>query len=116
MSIDRLVLNLGGEGEEPDVINQQGPWVLRNSWLSVRTLNTFKELVDAGHVFLICSNLSIPFPDESVDTVITNNVPLDRLAYHGPGVQSSEIRRILKSGGTWINTDSVGQVTTWNKP
>jgi len=107
MGIDKITLNLGGEGEEPDVINQQGPWILRENWVAVRTLQTLPELVDAGHAFLICSNLSLPFPDESVDTVITNDVPIDQIAYHGPGVQSSEIRRILKSRGQWIKDGAI---------
>lgn len=41
-------------------------------------------------------------PDDSVDVVYTNSVPIDINSLLGPGVQSSEIRRILKPGGVWI--------------
>ena len=97
-----FAINLGGEGEIPGVINQQGPWVLSPNWFCSRDGRTFPELVADGHVFLICPNIPLPFPDDCVDRVYTNSVPLDRPTPTGPGVQSSEIRRILKSGGEWI--------------
>ena len=37
-----------------------------------------------------------------MDVVYTNDVPIDVTSWRGPGVQSSEIRRILKLGGIWI--------------
>lgn len=108
-----LKVNLGGEGEEPDVINQQGPWVILDPrWRSSRSGQTFADLVAAGHVFLICGNLTLPFPDDSVDVVITNGVPIDRNSLLGPGVQSPEIRRILKPGGIWVHDGAV----VWTKP
>jgi hypothetical protein len=111
--VAQLLLNLGGEGEIPAVINQQGPWVLAPGWRCSRDGRTFQELVNDGHVFLICSNLLLPLPDASVDVVYTNGVPVDRNSLLGPGVQSSEIKRILKSGGQWIA--DYGAVT-WTKP
>ncbi len=97
-----LSVNLGGEGEAPGVINQQGPWVLNPLWTSSRGGKTIQELVAVGHDFLICPNQELPFPDGTVDEVLTNNVPIDMPALYGLGVQSSEIYRILKSGGMWI--------------
>ena len=103
MPAQDLRVNLGGEGEVPGVINQQGPWVVLDpNWFSSRAGRPFAALVADGHVFLIAPNDALPFPDGSVDEVITNSVPLDTVTPLGPGVQSSEIRRILKPGGCWI--------------
>jgi hypothetical protein len=107
-----FAVNLGGEGEIPGVINQQGPWALLPNWFCSRDGRTFRELVNDGHVFLICPNIPLPFPDGSVDVVYTNWVPLDMNTQLGPGVQSSEIHRILKPGGQWIKD---GQLE-WTKP
>lgn len=100
-----LVVNLGGEGEVPDVLNQQPPWALGPNWISTTIGNsgkTLAELAAQGIPFVICPNDRLPFPDGSVDVVHTNNVPLNRRTHLGPGVQRSEIMRILKSGGTWL--------------
>jgi hypothetical protein len=112
-AVSMLTINLGGEGEIPGVINQQGPWaVTLASWRSSQSGETFAALVAKGDAYLICSNLALPFLDSSVDVVYTNGVPLDMNTTLGPGVQSSEIHRILKSGGQWIKN---GQVE-WVKP
>ncbi len=97
-----LRVNLGGEGEEPGVINQQGPWVLQVSWRSSALGKTLNELIAGGHAFLLASNTSLPFPDESIDHVITNSVSIDRHTHPGPWVQTSDRRRILKAGGRWV--------------
>jgi hypothetical protein len=107
-----LRINLGGEGEVVGAINQQEAWVLDPNWRSSRYGKSLLELVGEGHDFLICPNAALPFPDVTVDEVITNNVPIDTITHLGMGVQSSEIRRILKSGGTWIRD---GQ-TVYRKP
>src|SRR4051812_29661152 len=91
-------VNLGGEGETPGVLNQQGPWVLLPGWASSQTSQTLDQLAAFGHEFPICDNLTIPLPDGCADEVFTNSVPVDINPLLGPGVQSSEIRRILKSG------------------
>ncbi len=96
-------VNLGGEGEIPGVINQQEPAVLKPSWYSSVTGKSFQDLVNEGHQFVIAPNTQLPFADDSVDEVITNSVPIDQVTYRGPGVQTSEIKRILKPGGRWIN-------------
>ncbi len=95
-------VNLGGEGEAAGTLNQQGPWALQSGWASSRSGQTLEQLAAAGHEFLICDNLTIPLPDRCADEVLTNAVPVDTNTWLGPGVQSSEIRRILKSGGVWI--------------
>ena len=44
------------------------------------------------------------FPDSVADSIITNGVPVDQGAtWLGPSVSSIEIKRVLKSGGTWYN-------------
>src|SRR6187455_3186933 len=111
MTPTAVVLNLGGEGEILGVINQQGPWALDPSWRSSRDGKTLQELAK-DHVFLICLNDPLPFPDNTVDVVHTESVPIDRTTWLGPGVQSSEIKRILKPGGQWIDNGTVA----WTKP
>ena len=106
-----LAINLGGEGEIPDVINQQGPWALAPAWRSSRDGKTLQELAK-DHVFLIAPNDPLPFPDNTVDVVYTESVPINVTTWLGPGVQSSEIKRILKSGGQWIDNG----VVVWTKP
>lgn len=100
-------VNLGGEGEVPGVLNQQGPWVLNSAWRSSREGKTLQELRAKGHRFVIAANTHLPFAADSVDEVITNWVPIDRVTHLGPGVQSTEVWRILKSGGQWIRNGRV---------
>lgn len=107
-----FVVNLGGEGEVPGALNQQGPWVLTPGWRSSQGGRTMAELYADGHCFLICPNDAITLPDECVDQVVTNSVPIDVRTWMGPGVQSSEIRRILKSGGRWYHDGTL----RWTKP
>lgn len=102
-----IILNLGGEGEISGVINQQGPWAVGPSYKRSVDGKSFADVVAEGHVFLICPNDAIPFPDGTVDQVYTNGVPVDQLSTYGPGVQSSEIQRILKSGGEWVRDGAV---------
>ena len=52
-------VNLGGEEEEPGVLNQQGPWVLDPNWRSSRDGKTLQELEADGHQFLICTTLGV---------------------------------------------------------
>src|SRR5262245_20867114 len=106
-------INLGGEGEVPSVLNQQGRWVLQAGWRSSRTGETLAQLVSNGHQFLIADKLHLPIPSDSFDEVLTNSIPpVDRVTHLGPTVQTSEIYRILKSGGRWIDDGSV----RWIKP
>ena len=100
-------LNLGGEGEVPNVVNQQRPAALSSTWASCAAGDTLEQLALKGHDFLICENTSLPLGDDSVDLVITNSVPIDTVTLGQPGVQSSEIRRILASGGHWVHDGKV---------
>jgi hypothetical protein len=103
-------INLGGEGEEPGVVNQQGPWALGPNWRSARDGKTLAELRTDGHSFVIAGNLQLPFAADFFEEVLTNDVPIDFTTHLGPGVQSSEIERILKSGGVWIHDRAVRYV------
>src|SRR6266545_6453632 len=101
-------INLGGEGEVAGVLNQQGRWaILDLGWRSSLPSRPFRDLVRAGHDFLIADNVSLPLPDECCDEVITNSVPIDMTTHRGPGVQTSEVQRILKPGGRWIHDNAV---------
>jgi hypothetical protein len=103
-------VNLGGEGEIPGVINQQPPWALLPGWRSTTIGNrgkTIRELEVQGHQFVIAPNDALPFADESIDIIYTNSVPIDMTTHLGPGVQTSEIRRILKPGSIWIRNRRV---------
>ena len=103
------VVNLGGEGEIPGVLNQQplnSP--LATGGVSSRTGQTLKELQDEGHEFVFGDNKNLPFADSSFDEVITESVPIDIDTYLGPGVQSSEVMRILKSDGKWTKNPLSG--------
>src|SRR5262245_37284581 len=91
-------VNLGGEGEVPGVLNQQASWVFHPTWRTSATSQTIADLRAAGHTFLICPNTALDLPDECTDEVITNSLPPhDTVTFLGPTVQSSEVRRILKS-------------------
>ena len=96
------IVNLGGEGEEPDALNQQPPIALSVTWACSRTGETFEQLATRGFDFLICANTSVAINDESMDLVITNSVPIDGIHFGGPGIQTSEVHRILSSGGVWL--------------
>ncbi|XCN71144.1 MAG: RHS repeat-associated core domain-containing protein [Candidatus Electrothrix aestuarii] len=100
----KVRVNLGGEGEIPGVINQQGSWAANPSWKSSRGGKTVQQLQDEGHQFVISDNSQLPFKNGSVDEVITNSVPIDTPdTWLGPSIKSIEIRRILKDNGQWIN-------------
>jgi hypothetical protein len=101
-------INLGGEGEVPGVLNQQGRWVVQSGWRSSATSQSFEDLVQAGHQFLICDNVSLALPDDCADEVITNNTPPhNSITRLGPTVQTSEVSRILKAGGRWLHNGVV---------
>lgn len=107
-----FVVNLGGEGEVPGALNQQEHWAMKHGWFSSRDGEPLSKLVDEGYVFIICPNDAIALPDGCVDEVYTNGVPIDIRTPRGLGVQTSEIRRILKSGGNWYDNGSL----QWTKP
>jgi hypothetical protein len=96
-------VNLGGEGEESGVLNQQPRFATGPNWFASLTGHTLDQLVTAGHDVLISDNTAVALPDGCADEVITNGVPIDITTWLGPGVQSSEVRRILKAGGVWTD-------------
>jgi hypothetical protein len=101
-------VNLGGEGEVSGVLNQQDRWVVQGGWRSSRSNQSFPDLIRAGHQFMIADNMSLPLPDSCCDEVLTNNIPpVDSYTWLGPTIQSSEIRRILKTGGRWVHDGAV---------
>ena len=100
------IINLGGEGEEPDILNQQRPAVLVPDWRSSRDGLTLADLANK-HNFLICENDLLPIADQSIDLVYTNSVPIDRNSIGGPGILPQDVHRILASGGCWIHDGTV---------
>jgi hypothetical protein len=101
------VVNLGGEGEIPRVLNQQRAAVLSGNWASCHRGETLQQLGHAKHNFLICDNASLAIQDSSVRAVITNNVPLDKDVLGEAGISTREIERILIAGGRWIHNSRV---------
>jgi hypothetical protein len=100
-------INLGGEGEVPGVVNQQRPSALSATWGACLTGETLEQLAHQGHDFLICPNTHLPINDGSVDLVITNSVPVDVSVLGEPGVQTTEVVRILAPGGRWVHDGAV---------
>lgn len=108
----QLQLNLGGEGEEADCINQQPPWV-DLTWAIARNGLPLSTLTTAGVPVLFCENTNLCFPDSIIDKVYTNGVPVDLgTTWLGPSVSSGEIKRILKSRGSWYDNG----VPVYQKP
>jgi hypothetical protein len=107
----QIRLNLGGEGEEPDVINQQPERVPSPVHWSALGPH-LAALVAGGQPFLFCRNGELPFPDGTIDYIFSNNVPIDIHTWLGPGVQSSEVYRVLRSGGEW----QIDGIVVFTKP
>jgi hypothetical protein len=105
-------INLGGEGEALGVLNQQPRGVVSPTWFSSVTAKSFVQLIADGLDVLVCDNTALPCPADLFDEVITNGVPIDTVSVLGPGVQTTEVQRILKPGGTWVHDG----VVVWTKP
>lgn len=104
----RILVNLGGEGEVPGAINVQ-PHTLPDDvpLAGAGWGQTLRELAAQGHIVIKADNTRLPFADASVDEVVTNSVPIDRTTHLGPGIQTTEVLRILKPGGQWIDNGIV---------
>ena len=103
-----VIINIGGEGEVSGVLNVNGTWLSRPDWFSSEAGKTLTELKAEGHRFQLVDDVSVlPFADDSVDAVYTNNVCIDQNSIQGPCPQSSEIWRVLKRNGTWIHDGEV---------
>ena len=100
-------INLGGEGETQGVINQQPPFALSPGWASCIHGHTLEQLANQGLDFLICRNQKLPIQDDSMALVITNSVPIDTVVLGSPGVQTSEVHRVLAPGGRWVHDGNV---------
>ena len=99
-----LQINLGGEGEEPDCLNQQPFWLDLAVYVQSRTGISLQIVLNRGdQPYVFCDNRYLPFSSDYFNAVLTNGVPVDKITLWGPGVQSSEIRRVLRSGGEWIH-------------
>jgi hypothetical protein len=62
--MSNLIVNLGGEGEVPGVLNVQGDWAKDPSWRSSADGKTLGELQAAGHQFIFIADFStLPFAD-----------------------------------------------------
>jgi hypothetical protein len=53
---------------------------------------------------IICDNTALPFPDLTIDVVVTNGAPIDRGdTWLGPSIPSAEIKRVLRPGCVWYD-------------
>jgi ubiquinone/menaquinone biosynthesis C-methylase UbiE len=92
---------------------QQIPAALDAGWGASRSAVAGKSLAELramGDSYVVAENTALPFANASIDRVLTNSVPIDVNTFIGPGVQSSEIWRILKPGGDWLHN---GEVMPW---
>ena len=105
-----FIVNLGGEGEESGALNQQpGTRFSRDRQVVRNPDRTFGDQVDSGHDFLLCLNTCVSLPDGCADCILTNGVPVYphnetvSQTFLGPVVMQSEIARLLKSDGVWLD-------------
>lgn len=103
-------LNLGGEGEVAGALNQQPYWAVAG--IVSRTGARMTTMIVSGVDVIFCENASIPLPDGIAARIETNGVPIDVVTVWGQGVQTSEIRRLLRSGGEWFDNG----VLAYRKP
>ena len=102
-----FVVNLGGEGEVPGVLNQQDGVCVERYWHVARTRETFAEAVRRGLPFLICPNDALTLPDGCADAVVSSDVPIGKTGLGRSGIVKAEVIRILKPGGTWTHDKRV---------
>jgi len=96
-------VNLAGEGELPDVkINQNLKHILEPDWISSRYGKSITKIQEEGHQFVISDNLHLPFRSNAIDEVYVASISLDSVTFLGPTPRTSEILRILKTGGLFI--------------
>lgn len=104
-------VNIGGEGEVPEAINLQGRWALgRHFGRSQPTPKgepagqNLAGMLAEGHEFVIynADTEVLPFTTDSVPRVYTNSVLIDAPMGIYPRILSSEIKRVLQSGGQWF--------------
>jgi hypothetical protein len=100
-----FAINLGGEGEVPSVLNQQGRWVIvDSSWQSSLSGQSFVELIQDGHSFLICDNAAIPLP-----TI----VPI--LEYVEDRDAEVDANIVMTGSGRLVEVQGTGEETTFSR-
>lgn len=101
-----ILVNLGGEGEEPIAINVQPGRIGGSSELARDHARVVAER--SGQSVVRASGNRLPFATSSIDKVVTNNVPIDEPSpgYFGPSFTSAEILRILKADGQWSGSSA----------
>jgi hypothetical protein len=109
-------VNIGGEGEVPNVINLQGRWALEKGYGRSQANASGPEgtslagMIREGVQFLIYNADTgvLPFRSGTVPKVITNSVAVDRsMGGLYPKISSAEIQRVLKPGGSWVDNGVV---------
>ncbi|MCD0458586.1 hypothetical protein LOC72_03800 [Roseiconus lacunae] len=115
-SVSSRPINIGGTGEVPGAVNLQGRWAFDAGWFGQASptapAKSLARMVLEGHLFKIYNAWSrkLPYKDSSVPEVHTNSVPVDVPDGLFPSIVSSEIKRVLVSGGKWIR-DGVVEYT-----
>jgi RHS repeat-associated protein len=107
LSKSSIALNLGGEGEVAGsaVVNVQAGSMGGSTGLAVRSAVDIARTT--GQRVVVASGDALPFQSGAVNTVITNNVPIDAgMTYFGPSFTSSEIYRVLSTLGQWIGSST----------
>jgi RHS repeat-associated protein len=105
MSRSSIALNLGGEGEVAgaSVVNVQAGSMGGNTAMAVRSAVGLARTT--GQSVVVASGDALPFQTGAVNTVITNNVPINAgMTYFGQSFTSSEIYRVLSTVGQWIGS------------
>ena len=102
----RLALNLGGEGKVAGaVVNVQAGSMGGSTALAVRSAVDLAR--QSGQSVVVASGDALPFASGAVNTVITNNVPINAgMTYFGRSFVSSEIYRVLSAAGRWIGSSA----------
>ena len=110
-------VNIGGEGEVPNVINLQLRSALGRNYGRSRPTpsgqpagRSLAGMLLEGHDFQIynATKGKLPYATGSVPKVYTNNLPIGTSpGGHFPNVSRAEIIRILKPGGQWVRDGAV---------
>ena len=108
-------VNIGGEGEIPNVINLQGRWALRHEYGRsddspfLPNGTSVAGMIRKGVQFLIFNAYAegLPFRTGTVPKVITNSVNVGKSMGVYPKIPREEIIRVLKPGGTWVRDGKV---------
>ena len=105
-------VNIGGEGEIPNVINLQWRGALGRYFGRAQTTpsgqpagRSLAGMLLEGHDFQIYNATTgkLPYSTGSVPKVYTNHLPIDTSSGgRFPSVSRAEIIRILKPGGQWV--------------